>query len=156
MSARQDVVDLGFKGLNKVHLLILRVSGGRFGGTAFGLPMVELHTIGRKSAVYRSTMLLAPVLEADRIVLVASKGGDDRDPDWYLNLVATPEVSLTISGEQKPFRARTATQEERAVLWPQVVAAYKGYASYQRRSNREIPLVICESRAETSEGETSG
>jgi deazaflavin-dependent oxidoreductase (nitroreductase family) len=79
-------------------------------------------------------------------VLVASKGGDDRNPDWYRNLTARPEVELTMDGRHRPMRARTATAEERDELWPRVVAAYKGYAAYQRRTDRDIPLVICEPR----------
>jgi len=146
MSLRQSLTDLGFKALNKTHQGILRLSGGRVGDSAFGMPAVELHTIGRNSGQVRSTMLMAPVVDGDRVVLVASKGGDDRDPDWYLNVVAHPEIELTMAGERRPMRARTATPEEKAELWPQAVSAYKGYAGYQRRSKRDIPLVVCEPR----------
>jgi deazaflavin-dependent oxidoreductase (nitroreductase family) len=79
-------------------------------------------------------------------VLVASKGGDDRDPDWYRNLLAHPEIELTMAGRRRPMRARRASPAEKAELWPQVVAAYHGYAGYQRRTERDIPLVICEPR----------
>jgi deazaflavin-dependent oxidoreductase (nitroreductase family) len=91
-------------------------------------------------------MLTAPVVDGDRIVLVASKGGDDRDPDWYRNLSAHPEIELTMAGRRRPMRARPATIEERSELWPRIVAAYKGYGGYQRRTEREIPVVICEPR----------
>ena len=77
---------------------------------------VELHTIGRKSGQRRSVMLTAPVREPGRVVLVASKGGDDRHPEWYLNLVADPDVELTIDGSTKPMTARTAAGAERAEL----------------------------------------
>ncbi|HEX7133115.1 MAG TPA: nitroreductase/quinone reductase family protein, partial [Iamia sp.] len=80
------------------------------------------------------------------VVLVASKGGDDRDPLWYGNLVAQPDVEVTIAGTTTPMRARTATAEERAELWPRITTAYKGYAGYQKRTDREIPVVICEPR----------
>jgi deazaflavin-dependent oxidoreductase (nitroreductase family) len=146
MNRRQRVVDVGFKALNAVHRAVLRLSGDRVGGSAFGMSAVELHTIGRRSGRERVTMLTAPVVDGDRIVLVASKGGDDRDPDWFLNAVAHPEVELRIRGEHRLVRARTATAEERAELWPRVVAAYKGYANYQQRTKRDIPLVICEPR----------
>ena len=82
-----------------------------------------------------------------RLVLVASRGGDDRQPGWYLNLVARPEVEVTRRGARTAMVARTATPEERAELWPRVVAAYAGYAEYQRRTAREIPLVICTPRS---------
>ncbi|MGH9114287.1 MAG: nitroreductase/quinone reductase family protein, partial [Acidimicrobiales bacterium] len=97
----------------------------------------------------RTTMLTAPVVDGTRVVLVASKGGDDRDPDWFRNAVAHPDVELTVvaTGETRKVRARVATPEERAELWPRVVASYSGYAGYQRRTQRAIPLVICEPRA---------
>jgi deazaflavin-dependent oxidoreductase (nitroreductase family) len=63
------------------------------------------------------------VIDGDRVVLVASKGGDDRDPDWYFNMVAHPEVELTMGGRRQPVRARRATRQEKAELWPRVVAA---------------------------------
>jgi len=91
-------------------------------------------------------MLTAPVVDGDRVVLVASKGGDDRAPDWYRNLLAQPEIELTMAGQRRPMRARRASPAEKAELWPRVVAAYSGYAGYQRRTERDIPLVICEPR----------
>ena len=91
-------------------------------------------------------MLTVPVVEAGRLVLVASKVGDDRDPDWYLNLLAHPEVDFTVAGERKAALARVATPEEAAELWPLVLSAYRPYGSYQRRSSRDIPLIICEPR----------
>jgi deazaflavin-dependent oxidoreductase (nitroreductase family) len=111
------------------------------------MPVVELHTVGRKSGRPRSTMLTSPLVDGARVVLVASKGGDDRDPDWYQNLAAHPDIELTMAGERRAMSARPASAEEKADLWPRVVAAYKGYGSYQRRTVREIPLVICEPRS---------
>ena len=89
-------------------------------------------------------MLTAPIHGGGRYVLVASKGGDDRHPDWYRNLVAEPEVELTVEGETMSFIARTATEVEKAEMWPQIVAAYKGYGGYQKKTDRDIPVVICE------------
>jgi len=74
-------------------------TGGQVLGSVFGMPVVELHTVGRKSGQPRSTMLTAPVIEGDRVVLVASKGGDDRDPDWYRNLIAHPDIELTMAAD---------------------------------------------------------
>ncbi len=144
------VTDLAFKAMTQAHRTILHLTGGRVLGSAFGMPVVELHTVGRKSGLPRSTMLTAPVIDGDRIVLVASKGGDDRDPDWYRNLIAHPDAELIMAGRRRPVRARPAAPDERAELWPRVVAAYQGYAGYQRRAHREIPLVICEPRTERS------
>lgn len=147
VSVRNVLTDLSAKVMSRAHRTILTLSGGRLLRTAFGMPTVELHTVGRKSDKPRTTMLTTPVRDGDRVVLVASKGGDDRHPDWYLNLVAQPDVELTIDGLTRPMRARTASQAERADLWPRIVAVYKGYESYQRRTGREIPVVICEPRS---------
>ncbi|HEX6443529.1 MAG TPA: nitroreductase/quinone reductase family protein, partial [Streptosporangiales bacterium] len=92
----------------------------------------------------RSTLLAAPVCEEDRVVLVASKGGHQQHPDWYKNLVANPRVEITVEGRTRAMRARTASPEEKAALWPAVVRAYRGYAAYQRNTDRDIPVVICE------------
>ncbi len=146
MSLQQTLTDIGLKTMSGAHRTILRLSGGRLLGTTLGMQVVELHTVGRVSGQPRSTMLTSPVISENRVVLVASKGGDDRDPDWYRNLVAHPQIELTIAGQRRQMLARRASAEEKAELWPVVVAAYSGYAAYQRRTDRDIPLVICEPR----------
>jgi deazaflavin-dependent oxidoreductase (nitroreductase family) len=146
MTLQQSLADIGLRAMSQTHRTIVRLSGGRVLGSAFGMPVVELHTVGRTSGRPRSTMLAAPVIDGDRVVLVASKGGDDRDPDWYRNAMAHPEIELTMAGRRRPMLARRASTEEKAELWPRVVAAYKGYGGYQRRTERDIPLVICEPR----------
>ncbi len=140
------MTDIGAKVMNAGHRLILKVSGGRWLRSPFGMPAVELHVTGRKSGQRRTVMLTTPIHDEHRIVLIASKGGDDRHPDWYRNLVANPDVEITMDGTTRPMRARTATPEEKAELWPDVVKAYKGYAGYQQRTERDIPVVICERR----------
>ncbi len=144
---RKAAVDIGFKAMNLVHKTTLRVTGGRWPRDLLGMAGVELHTIGRTSGQPRSSMLASPIHDEHRVVLVASKGGDERDPQWYLNLTANPDVELTMHGETRAMRARTASPEEKAALWPQIVAAYKGYAAYQEKSGRDIPVVICEPRS---------
>jgi deazaflavin-dependent oxidoreductase (nitroreductase family) len=110
------------------------------------MAVIELHTVGRRSGREHSTMLTVPVADSGRIVLVASKVGDDRDSDWSRNLLARPEVEFTVAGERKAALARLATPEEASELWPLVLSAYRPYGSYQRRSSRDIPLIICEPR----------
>lgn len=144
MHFRQSLADIGLKATSQTHRAIVHLSGGRVGGSGFGMPTVELHTVGRKSGLPRSTMLTAPVIDGDRVVLVASKYGDDRDPDWYHNLAANPDVELTMAGHRRPMRARRASAQEKAELWPRVVAAHRGYDRYQNRTKRDIPLIICE------------
>jgi deazaflavin-dependent oxidoreductase (nitroreductase family) len=147
MSMRDSVVDVGGKVMNATHKAILKLSGGRLLKTPFGMPAFELHTIGRKSGQRRTVILTAPIHDDDRVVFVASKGGDDRHPDWYRNLTANPDVEVTsLDGDTRKMRARTASSEEKAALWPEIVAAYKGYAGYQKRTDRDIPVVICEPR----------
>jgi deazaflavin-dependent oxidoreductase (nitroreductase family) len=146
VSLWQRVNDVSLKNISRVHRAVVRATSGRVGGSALGMPVVELHTVGRRSGLPRSTMLTAPVVEGDRVVLVASKNGDDRDPDWYQNLLAQPDIELTMRGQRRSLRARPASPDEKAGLWPRVVAAHPGYAAYQRRTTRDIPLVICEPR----------
>lgn len=141
---RNKVVDVGFKVMNGVHRGIFAATGGRFPRTLLGMAAVELHTVGRKSGQIRTTMLTSPIHDDTRVVLVASKGGDDRDPQWYRNLSANPDVEILIDGATRKMRARTASPDEKAALWPDIVAAYKYYDSYQKRAERDIPVVICE------------
>ena len=144
MNVRHALTDIGMKGMNLVHRGMLAVSGGRLGKEFFSMPAVKLHTIGRKSGKERTTMLTAPIVEDGTYVLIASKGGDDRDPDWYRNLVAQPDIQLTVGGETSKFTARIASDDEKAEMWPRIVDAYKGYGQYQERTERNIPVVVCE------------
>ncbi len=146
MSLRASLTDVGFKALNRFHRAVVHASRGRVGSSAFGMPIVELLTVGRRSGLIRSTMLTVPIVEGGRYVLVASKGGDDRDPDWYRNILTTADVELLVAGERRPMRARVATQAETIALWPRVVSAYAPYDGYRRRARRDVPLVICEPR----------
>ena len=143
---RKPVVDAGFKLLNLTHKGVLRLTGGRWPKDLFGMPGVELQTIGNKSGEPRTVMLTSPIHDDSRVVLIASKGGDPRDPQWYRNLSANPDVQITMQGQTRAMRARTASPEEKAALWPDIVAVYKGYDSYQKKAGREIPVVICEPR----------
>ena len=132
--------------LTGFHHTLLRVSGGRVGRSVAGMPVVVLHTTGRKSGQPRTTMLTAPVVDGDRVVLVASYGGDDRHPAWYLNLSADPDVTIELDGARREMRARTATAEEKAALWPRITKTYRGYAGYQKRTDRDIPVVLLDPR----------
>lgn len=143
---RPGVRDLGGRVMNRTHRAVQALTGGRVGWRAFGMPVVELTTIGRKSGQPRKTMLTTPVHDERRVVLVASYGGDDRHPAWFLNLRDHPDVEITMDGERRPMRARVATGEERADLWPRIVETYKGYGEYQTRTEREIPVVLLEPR----------
>ncbi len=127
-----------------IHRAILWMTKGRLLARVGGMPVIILTTTGRKSGKRRSTVLTSPVQDEDKIVLVASYGGDDRDPQWFLNLRHDPYVCVTMAARRRRMRARVASKKERAELWPRVVDAYRGYAAYQERTVRPIPLVILE------------
>src|SRR5438477_7941072 len=130
---------------NAVHRGLLKLSFGRFGWDLGNMPVVELTTTGRKSGQPRTVMLTSPVQEGETVVIVASRGGDDQHPAWLLNLRDNPDVEVALQGKPKqPMRARIATPEERARLWPLVTAEHKNYAGYQTKTTREIPLVLLE------------
>lgn len=135
--------DFALKAMNAVHRGVQKLSLGRLGWSAANMPVVELTTTGRKTGQPRTVLLTSPVQEGDSYVVVASRGGDDTHPAWFLNLRDNPEVEVAIGGTPKqPWTATVASPEERARLWPLVVEKYKTYAGYQEKTEREIPLVI--------------
>lgn len=143
-AVRNALFDVFLKIIRISHHILLTVSKGRVGNRQFGMPAVELHVTGRKSGARRSVVLWVPVIDSERVVLVASKEGDDRNPEWYKNLLVHPDVEITIDGVTEPWVARVADATEKAVLWPQIVKAYHGFAVYQTRTDRDIPVVVCE------------
>jgi len=135
--------DFALKTMNTLHRVILKASFGKLGWNAGSMPVVELTTIGRKSGQPRAVMLTSPIQEGDTIVVVASKGGEDTHPAWFLNLRDEPKVELSVGGKPKqPYLAKVADADERARMWPIVESTYKGYAGYQKKTDREIPLVM--------------
>lgn len=139
--------DLVFKTMNAVHRVALKLTGNRVGANLAGMPSLELITVGRKSGKPRPVMLTSPLQEGDAYVIVASRGGDDNHPAWFLNLRDNPAVEVRLAGKaMQQMHARIATPEERARMWPLVTSKFKNYAGYQKRTDREIPLVILEPR----------
>jgi deazaflavin-dependent oxidoreductase (nitroreductase family) len=139
--------DFALKTMNSVHRLLVAVTRGRAGYEFGGMPVVELTTIGRRSGEPRTVLLTSPLRDGEGYVVVASRGGDDQHPAWFLNLRDRPEVEVAIKGgERRPMLARIASAEERATLWPQIAGRYRNYAGYQKRTRREIPLVVLEPR----------
>jgi deazaflavin-dependent oxidoreductase (nitroreductase family) len=107
--------------------------------------MLLLDHVGARSGRKR-TNPLACLEDGDNIVIVASKGGSPRHPAWFHNLCANPDTTVQVGSRRIPVTARVATSNERSRLWPKVVAPYCGYENYQRRTSRQIPLVILQSR----------
>jgi deazaflavin-dependent oxidoreductase (nitroreductase family) len=139
--------DVALKTMNFVHRVVMKASFGRVGWSAMNMPVLELTTIGRKSGQTRTVLLTSPLQEGSTYVVVASRGGDDEHPAWFLNLRDNPRVEVTIKGDKHAMTARVADADERARLWPLVVADHKNYAGYQSKTDREIPLVLLEPRA---------
>jgi deazaflavin-dependent oxidoreductase (nitroreductase family) len=128
------------KGVTAMHRAMYDLSGGRFGGTMMGSPVARLTTTGRKSGQQRATMLFA-YPDGDDYIVVASNGGTATPPAWLLNLQADPAARLKVGRDEWAVEAHVMDAEEKAEWWPRVTAAYRGYESYQRKTDRDIPLV---------------
>ena len=132
--------------MSRLNTWAYRMTGGRVGGTFLrGAPVMLLTVVGRKSG-RQLTVPLLYLRDGDQVVTVASKGGMDHHPLWYLNLVANPDVDVQIGKDVRPMRARTANDDERAHYWPKLVAMYRDYDDYQARTERKIPVVVLSPR----------
>jgi F420H(2)-dependent quinone reductase len=143
-----------FNLMTRVHVEAYRRTGGRVGNRWQGAPILLLEHVGRKSGNRRTTPLLY-LEDGDDLVIVGSRGGSDAPPAWWLNLEANPDVAVQVGSEHRSVKARTAGPEERRRLWPQVVEMYSDYENYQKRTDREIPLVIL-SRSDGARGGGAG
>jgi deazaflavin-dependent oxidoreductase (nitroreductase family) len=117
----------------KLHASVFRATGGRLGGRMVGSPVLLLVT----------TVLLY-LEDGGRYVIVASNGGTATHPMWWLNLQADPEATVEVGGRKTHVRATEARGEEKARLWQRLVRMYPSYEDYQKRTDREIPVVILE------------
>jgi F420H(2)-dependent quinone reductase len=128
------------------HVALYRASGGRIGHKPpFAPPMLLLDHVGARSGVRRTTPLVYTRAGED-YVLVASKGGYPRHPAWFHNLRAHPDTTIQVGRRTLPVRAHVASDEERERLWPLALATYRGFAGYQARAGRTIPLVVLSPR----------
>ena len=124
-----------------VHAAVYRASGGRVAGEAGNLPVLLLTTTGRKTGKQRTAPLLF-VRDGEDVVVVASNGGMDWFPAWWLNLQQHPAAVIEIGRERRDVAASEADPERRARLWPEFTGPYPGYLKYEARTAREIPLVV--------------
>jgi len=122
---------------------LYRRSGGKVGGSMRGAPVLLLTTTGRKSGKPRTVPLLY-LRAGNALAVVASEGGAPRHPAWFFNLQAEPGVEIELGRTRERRRAREATDDERATLWPRLVELYPPYESYQRKTTRTIPVVLLE------------
>jgi deazaflavin-dependent oxidoreductase (nitroreductase family) len=129
-----------FDEMNRTVIDEFRATGGKAGGVFTGKPLVLVHHIGAKSGKERIAPLV-PLLEDGRIFIFASKGGSDKNPDWYGNLVANPKVTVELGTETFPATARTLTGEERDDIYAKQSAVEPQFGDYQRMTTRLIPVV---------------
>jgi deazaflavin-dependent oxidoreductase (nitroreductase family) len=127
------------------HVRAYRETGGEQGYHWRGTTILLLTTTGRTSGAERTTPLIYRG-DGDRWVVVASKGGSPEHPGWYKNLQADPEATIQVKRDVIQVRARTASGEERARLWELMSEVWPAYRDYQRRTEREIPVVVLERR----------
>lgn len=116
-------------------------SGGEDGHDWNGVPTLVLTTRGRRSGRLRRNALIYG-RDGDSVVIVASRGGDDHHPLWYLNLAEDPAVTVQVGPDVFDARARTADPDEKARLWPVMAAIWPAYDEYQAKTDRDIPVVI--------------
>jgi len=120
-----------------------RANGGKLGGQFKGAPLLLLHTTGAKTGAERvnPVMFLA---DGDRLVVFASKAGAHTNPDWYHNLRANPRVTVEIGSETRDAVARVAEGEERDRFWDEQKRSWPGFANYETKTSRQIPVVVLE------------
>jgi deazaflavin-dependent oxidoreductase (nitroreductase family) len=145
-----SAIDRSWPALNRLvglHTALYRVTRGVVGHRIpFAPPMLLLDHVGARSGTLR-TVPLVYVDDPPNVVIVASKGGNPKNPAWYHNLKANPDTTVQIGSERRPVHAREATDQERGRLWRMAVATYGPYEDYQERTDRKIPLVVLEPRA---------
>ncbi len=129
------------KWATKLHTSLFRATAGRVGGRIVGSPVLLLNATGRKTGLRRTNPLLY-LRDGDRYVTVASNGGTRGHPAWWLNLKAHPEATVEVGGCKVRVRAEEASTEEKARLWPKLVEMYPSYEGYQKKTDREIPVVV--------------
>lgn len=118
-----------------------RANAGKVGGPFAGKTLLILHSIGAKSGQER----LNPVVyirDADRLVIIASKGGSPTHPDWYHNIVANPQVRVEVGTEQFAARASISTEPERTRLYEKMIEMMPVFAEYRKKTTRTIPVII--------------
>ncbi len=135
------VKDRTAKYLSSIHRILYRSTRGAVGRRLVDNDICLLTTTGRRTGRDHTVPLLY-LRDGERLVVIASWGGRDQHPEWYLNLLSDPAATVQILGNRRPVEARTAHADERSLWWPKVLRAYDGYAEYESRTDREIPIVF--------------
>jgi deazaflavin-dependent oxidoreductase (nitroreductase family) len=129
---------------NKAIIEEFRANGGKVGGQFAGAPLLILHTVGAKSGKPRTNPVMFQDLGQGQVAVFASKGGAPTNPDWYHNLVANPRATVELGTEAFDVTARVARGEERLRIWSTQKQRYPNFAEYERKTRREIPVVVLE------------
>ena len=128
--------------MNAGHRALMKVSFGKLGWKMGPMPVLELTTVGRKSGQPRSVMLTSPIQRGDEVVIVASKGGEDTHPAWYLNVEANPDCWVQLDRKKMKAVARDATEVEREELWPKLNKLFPMWGYFQSQTDRPFGIVI--------------
>jgi deazaflavin-dependent oxidoreductase (nitroreductase family) len=137
--------------LTTAHVHVYRTTGGRLGGSYRGAPMLLLDHVGRRTGARRTTPLIY-ARDGEDLVLVASNGGAKRAPAWFHNITAAGEAKVRVGGERRAVTVSVAPASERSRLWPKAAAVWPLYDDYQRRTEREIPIVVLSPRGARESG----
>lgn len=127
--------------LTGLNVVLYRVTGGRVLGAHLGAPILLLDHVGRRTGARRTTPLIY-LEDGDDLVVVGSRGGSDANPGWLFNLHARPETEVQVRSDRRKVVARQASPAQKQRLWPRLVATYPNYALYERRTTRDIPVVL--------------
>jgi len=133
--------NLALKLGSSVHAGVYRATGGKLFGRMGKSPILILNTVGRKSGKKRATPLLYAV-DGENFVIIASKGGAPSHPAWYLNLMANPDATVEVKGREVRVTAEQVEGEEKMRLWQKMAELYPTYDDYQKKTERQIPLLI--------------
>jgi deazaflavin-dependent oxidoreductase (nitroreductase family) len=135
-----------WRAVQDLNVRLYRLSGGRIGGRYDRAPVLILHHRGARTNEPRETPLVH-LPDGERVVIVASMGGNPRNPAWYHNVRAHPDVEVEVLGRRRPMAARVVDDEaERATLWPRLLEIWPAWEDYRRRTAREFPIVVLEPR----------
>jgi deazaflavin-dependent oxidoreductase (nitroreductase family) len=131
-----------FDRVTRLHTRLYRLSGGRIGGRyRYGTKVLILEHVGRRSGQVRSAPLVY-YQRGDDLIVVASAGASDVDPQWLLNLRAHPQTHVSVGSERRPVVAQVASADEKTALWPELIEHNPEWDDYTRRTEREIPVVV--------------
>ena len=130
-----------FKMLVRMHVFFYRLTGGKFGGNIRGFPVLLLTTTGRKTGRPHTTAL-GYFEDSGAYVIIGSNAGFDTHPAWFYNLKAQPRATIEINARRLEVVAETAGPDQRARLWARLIELAPPYGEYEKRTRREIPLVM--------------